>query len=232
MVKRNFKNIDILRRRRKTNYLVDPYFIDNKKYIKKGIFQGLIIIISSFIIGMPFIFRTKFLEDKKEKIKIFSEEYDLIEKKLSQEQQELNNISNFNNELKNSIFNINSSSALLQEIALIIPEDIQILDLTTKGDTLFLKAKIYKNEYLKILNSFLISLDESELVKFNYIDVKKIDFSENNLKENTYLVEIFSKVSTRYRDINEKYLTKLGSYGLLNRLNLLKNINKINDLDS
>tara|TARA_Y100000589_G_scaffold306976_1_gene322182 strand:+ start:1445 stop:2143 length:699 start_codon:yes stop_codon:yes gene_type:complete len=232
MVKRNFKNIDILRRRRKTNYLVDPYFIDNKKYIKKGIFQGLIIIISSFIIGMPFIFRTKFLEDKKEKIKIFSDEYDLIEKKLSQEQQALNNISNFNNELKNSIFNINSSSALLQEIALIIPEDIQILDLTTKGDTLFLKAKIYKNEYLKILNSFLISLDESELVKFNYIDVKKIDFSENNLKENTYLVEIFSKVSTRYRDINEKYLTKLGSYGLLNRLNLLKNINKINDLDS
>ena len=232
MVKRNFKNIDILRRRRKTNYLVEPYFIDNKKYIKKGIFQGLIIIISSFILGMPFIFRTKFLEDKKEKIKIFSEEYDLIEKKLSQEQQALNNISNFNNELKNSIFNINSSSALLQEIALIIPEDIQILDLTTKGDTLFLKAKIYKNEYLKILNSFLISLDESELVKFNYIDVKKIDFSENNLKENTYLVEIFSKVSTRYRDINEKYLTKLGSYGLLNRLNLLKNINKINDLDS
>ena len=232
MVKRNFKNIDILRRRRKTNYLVEPYFIDNKKYIKKGIFQGLIIIISSFIIGMPFIFRTKFLEDKKEKIKIFSDEYDLIEKKLSQEQQALNNISNFNNELKNSIFNINSSSALLQEIALIIPEDIQILDLTTKGDTLFLKAKIYKNEYLKILNSFLISLDESELVKFNYIDVKKIDFSENNLKENTYLVEIFSKVSTRYRDINEKYLTKLGSYGLLNRLNLLKNINKINDLDS
>ena len=232
MVKRNFKNIDILRRRRKTNYLVEPYFIDNKKYIKKGIFQGLIIIISSFILGMPFIFRTKFLEDKKEKIKIFSDEYDLIEKKLSQEQQALNNISNFNNELKNSIFNINSSSALLQEIALIIPEDIQILDLTTKGDTLFLKAKIYKNEYLKILNSFLISLDESELVKFNYIDVKKIDFSENNLKENTYLVEIFSKVSTRYRDINEKYLTKLGSYGLLNRLNLLKNINKINDLDS
>ena len=232
MVKRNFKNIDILRRRRKTNYLVEPYFIDNKKYIKKGIFQGLIIIISSFILGMPFIFRTKFLEDKKEKIKIFSDEYDLIEKKLSQEQQALNNISNFNNELKNSIFNINSSSALLQEIALIIPEDIQILDLTTKGDTLFLKAKIYKNEYLKILNSFLISLDESELVKFNYIDVKKIDFSENNLKENTYLVEIFSKVSTRYRDINEKYLTKLGSYGLLNRLNLLKNINKINNLDS
>ena len=232
MVKRNFKNIDLLRRRRKTNYLVDPYFIDNKKYIKKGIFQGLIIIISSFIIGIPFIFRTKFLEDKKDKIKIFSEEYDLIEKKLKQEQNALNNISNFNNELKNSIFNINSSSALLQEIALIIPEDIQILDLTTKGDTLFLKAKIYKNEYLKILNSFLISLDESELVKFNYIDVKKIDFSENNLNENTYLVEIFSKVSTRYRDINEKYLTKLGSYGLLNRLNLLKNINKINNLDS
>ena len=45
---------------------------------------------------------------------------------------------------------------------------------------------------------------------------------EDNLSE-------IIKVSNKYKDINEKYLIKLGSYGLFNRLNILKNIN--NPLD-
>ena len=80
MIKGNLKQIDLLRKRRETNSLAEPYFIDSKKYIKKGIFRGLIIIISSFIMGTPFIFRTKFLESKKDQIKIFSDEYDLVSK--------------------------------------------------------------------------------------------------------------------------------------------------------
>ena len=33
MVKENFKQIDLLRKRRKTSYFAEPYFIDNKKFI-------------------------------------------------------------------------------------------------------------------------------------------------------------------------------------------------------
>ena len=229
MVKINFKQIDLLRKRRETDILVDPYFIDNRKYIKKGVFQGFIIILSSFILGTPFIFRTKFLENKKEKIKVFRDEYDLIEKKLVKEQKELNEILNFNNKLKSEILNINSSSALFQEIAFIIPKDIQLLSVKTKGDDLFFKTKIYKSEYLEIINSFLINLDTSELIRFNDIDIKKINYSNDNSKGKSYLVDIDTKVSTEYRDINQKYLIKLGSYGLFNRLNILNNLN--NSLD-
>ena len=226
MVKINFQQIDLLRNRRDPNNLVDPYFIDNRKYIKRGVFQGLIIILSSFVIGTPFIFRTKFLENKKEEIKVFRDEYDLIEKKLVKEQKELNEILNFNNKLKSEILNINSSSALFQEIAFIIPKDIQLLSVKIKEDDLFLKTKIYKSEYLEILNSFLINLDTSELFRFNEIDIKKINYSNNNSKGKSYLVDIDTKVSTEYSDINQKYLIKLGSYGLFNRLNILNNIGK------
>ena len=226
MVKGNFKQIDLLRERRDKSYFADPYFIDNKKYIKKGIIQGLIIIFSSFIIGTPFIFRTNFLNSKKEKIKIFSDEYDLIEKKLFKEQREINVISNFNKKLMNSILNINSSSALLQELAFIVPKDIQLLNFKSKGDSLFLKAKITKSEYLEILNSFLLKLNGSSLVRFNDIDLKKINVLDSNTLEKGYLVDIDTKVSTKYSDINQKYLIKLGSYGLFNRLNILNNIEK------
>ena len=124
--------------------------------------------------------------------------------------------------------NISSSSALFQEIALIIPKDIQLLEFLTKGNSLFLKAKLTNPNYLETLNSFLINLDESELVKFDDIDLKEIKITNENTVDKGYIVDINTKVSTKYSEINEKYLIKLGSYGLFNRLNLLRNIENNN----
>ncbi len=220
----NFKQIDLLRKRRNENNFATPYFIETKTYIKKGIFIGLAIIAISFLAGIPFIYRVRIIENKKNKIKIFSDEYDLLEKKLNEEQKQLNIISNFNKKVKDSIWNINSSSALLKEIALIIPKNIQLLSSTSKDKSLILNAKLPKYEYLEILNSFLINLDKSELVKFNDIDLIEIKSIYQNNKVEGYLAKIKTEVSNNHREINEKYLIKLGSYGLSNRLNILKNI--------
>ncbi len=223
MNKRNFKQIDLLRKRREANNLASPYFIETKKYIKKGIFVGLTTITISLILGIPFIYRINFLENKKNKVKVFSDEYDLLQKKLKREQRQIDNIETFNKNLKNSIINISSSSALLKEIALIIPKDIQLLEFTSKGNSLVFKAKLSNNEFLKIINSFLINLDKSELVRFNDIDLVNIK-SSNDSSNEEYFVQINTKVSTNYNEINKKYLSKLGSYGLLNRLYILKSI--------
>ena len=228
MNKRNFKQIDLLRKRRQNYNLASPYFVETKKYIKKGIFSGFIIITLSLFIGIPFIFRIKSLENKKNKVKVFSDEYDFVENKLKEEKKQLNIIANFNNNIKDSILNINSSSALFQEISFLIPKDVQLLEFNSKGKSLVLKAKISNEEYLETLNSFLINLDKSELIKFNDIDLLKIKSSENqnNSQEKSYIVDINTKVSGKYSDINEKYLIKLGSYGLFNRLNIIKNLDK------
>ena len=229
MVKSNLKQIDLLRERRNSDYfLVEPNFINKRKYIKKGIFSGSIIIIITLFLGIPFIFRTKFLENKKLKIKIFSDEYDVLVKKLDRESKELKEISKFNSDLKNAILNISSSSALFQEIALIIPKDVQLLEFISKGNSLVLKAKISNYDYMRILNSFLIKLDKSELIKFKDINLVEIKASENenNSKNKSFIVEINTKLSDKYSDINEKYLIKLGSYGLFNRLNIIKNLDK------
>ena len=219
MVKENFKKIDLLRKRRVDNYLAEPYFIDTKKFIKKGLISGFILIATSLILGIPFLFKIKLLENKKEKLREFSDQYDLLEKKLDKESKQLKEIAEFNNNLKNSILNISSSSALFQELALIIPKDIQLLEFSSKNNSLFMKAQLSSDEYLQILNSFLLNLENSELVEFDDFDLKNIQFSKKN-----YSVDIETKVSAKYSDINAKYLTKLGSFGLLNRLNILKNI--------
>ena len=230
MVKANFKQIDLLRKRRDSNYfLVEPNYIDKKKYLKKGTFSGSIIIIITLILGIPFIFRTKFLEDKKDKLKPFTEEYDLLLKNIDQESKELKEIAKFNKDLKNSIINISSSSALLKEIALIIPRDIQLLELNSKGNSLFMKAKVSNEKYLGTLNSFLLNLDNSEFIEFDKIDFKEIISVKPITKQDEYLFEINTSVSTNYSQLNKNYLIKLGSYGLFNRLNLLNKIETISD---
>tara|TARA_B100000161_G_scaffold87454_1_gene61213 strand:+ start:473 stop:1159 length:687 start_codon:yes stop_codon:yes gene_type:complete len=223
MAKGSFKQIDLLRKRREANS-IEPYFLDTKKYIKKGIFSGLTLIALALIFGIPFIFRTKFLENEKSKIKIFSDEYDLLQKKLNKESKELKEISQFNNDLKNSMINISSSSALFQEIALIIPKDIQLLEFTSENNDLSMKATLSNDNYLRTINSFLLNLDKSELVSFDDIDLKKINTKEKETKNMSFFFEIKTKISTNFKLINEKYLMKLGSYGLLNRINILKNL--------
>ena len=229
MVKVNFQQIDLLRKRRESSNLAEPFFVDTNKYIKKGIFSGSILILISLILGIPFIFRIKFLENQKDKLKPFTEEYDSLVENINIESKQLDELAKFNRDLKNSIININSSSALLKEISLIIPLDIQLLKFSSKGTSLFMKAKVYNEKYLGVLNSFLLSLDNSEFVEFDNIDLKEIKSFKANAEYKEYLFEINTKVSTNYSLLNKNYLIKLGSYGLFNRLNLLKNIEATSD---
>ena len=229
MDKVNFKQIDLLRKRRVSSNLPDQYFIDTNKFIKKGIYSGLILISISLILGIPFIFRTKFLENQKDKLKIFTDEYDLLVEKIDIESKQLKEIAKFNRELKNSIKNISSSSALLKEISLIIPKNIQLLELIAKGNSLSIQSKVSNEKYLAALNSFLLNLDKSEFFKFDEIDLKEIKSLKSNTEDKEYLFDIKTKISTQYNLINKNYLIKLGSYGLFNRLNILNNIEEISD---
>ena len=229
MVNVNFKQIDLLRKRRESSNLPDQYFIDTNKFIKKGIYSGLILISISLILGIPFIFRIKYLENQKEKIKPFTDEYDSLVKKIDQESKLLKEIAKFNRDLKNSILNISSSSALLKEISLIIPKDIQLLEITSKGNSLSMKSKVSNKKYLAALNSFLLNLDNSEFFEFDEIDLKEIKFVESNSKDKEYLFDIRTKISTDFSRLNKNYLIRLGSYGIFNRLNLLNNLGSISD---
>ena len=225
MNKLNFKKNDLLRQRRKEEYLLEPYFIDNRKFIKKGIYIGINIISIALISGFAFILRSRILENKKFEIKNYSDEYDSLQIKLDKESKDLKTVASFNTRLKNSIVNISSSSALLKEISLLIPDKIYLTFLSTEGNKLSLKSKQTGKEYLNYINGFLISLDNSKFVNFNQIDLTDIKSDEKN--SSTYIATIKTKITNEYKDINQKYLKKLGSFGLSNRIEILRNLEKI-----
>ncbi len=227
MVTSNFKKIDILRKRRAANLLKEPFFIDTRKYIKKGIYIGLSIILLSILLGFVFIFRTSVIQRKKTNIKPLVDQYDSLQKKLDKESKELKIIAAFNKKLKNSIVNISSSSALLGEISTRIPKSIQLINLKSSNSVLTLKGKVEEDKAFNLINGFILGLDTSEFINFSDIDLGdiKIDNEDSDIKK-SYLFDISTNITTDFEEINQKYLIKLGSEGLSNRINILKRIDK------
>ena len=225
MNKLSFKQNDLLRQRRKEEYLLQPYFIDTRKFIKKGIYIGISIISIALISGLAFILRSQILENKKLQIKNFSDEYDSLQIKLDKESQDLKTVAGFNTKLKNSIVNISSSSALLKEISLLIPDKIYLIFLSTEGNNLSLKSKQSGEEYLSFINGFLISLDNSEFINFNQIDLIDIKSDEKNV--DSYIATINTKITNEFKDLNQNHLKKLGSFGLSNRIEILRNLEEV-----
>ena len=220
-----FKQIDLLRKRREDTYLLQPYFVDTKKYLKKGIYIGLTLISISIIVGLSFILRTNILEKKKSNIKNFVDEYDSLQLKLNNESQQLKNVASFNDNLKNAILNISSSSALLKEISNIVPRNIKLVDFENDNSFLILKGEIYGDQPLELANAFLLSLNNSEFINFDEIDFSDIKINEDK-DAKTFTLNVRTNITNDHKIINKKYLKKLGSNGLANRIDLLQAISE------
>ena len=224
MTSSNFRTVDILRKRREVNSLQDRFFIDTKKYIKKGIYIGISIISISTLVGILFIFRSNIIERKKTKLQPLVNEYDSLQIKLNNESKELKSVAEFNKNLKKSIVNISSSSALISEVSSIIPSKMQLISFNSSNSSLNLKSQVPNNNFLDLINGFLLGLDNSKFINFNEIDLTDIKAEQEIGRSKYYEVNIKTKITFDFDEINQKALKRLGSYGLLNRIELLKSL--------
>lgn len=224
MTSSNFRTVDILRKRREVNSLQDRFFIDTKKYIKKGIYIGISIISISTLVGILFIFRSNIIERKKTKLQPLVNEYDSLQIKLNNESKELKSVAEFNKNLKESIVNISSSSALISEVSSIIPSKMQLISFNSSNSSLNLKSQVPNNNFLDLINGFLLGLDNSKFINFSEIDLTDIKAEQGIGRSKYYQVNIKTKITFDFDEINQKALKRLGSYGLLNRIEILKSL--------
>ena len=224
MTSSNFRTVDILRKRREVNSLQDRFFIDTKKYIKKGIYIGISIISISTLVGILFIFRSNIIERKKTKLQPLVNEYDSLQIKLNNESKELKSVAEFNKNLKESIVNISSSSALISEVSSIIPSKMQLISFNSSNSSLNLKSQVPNNNFLDLINGFLLGLDNSKFINFSEIDLTDIKAEQGIGRSKYYQVNIKTKITLDLDEINQKALKRLGSYGLLNRIEILKSL--------
>ena len=222
MTSSNFRTVDILRKRREVNSLQDRFFIDTKKYIKKGIYIGISIISISTLVGILFIFRSNIIERKKTKLQPLVNEYDSLQIKLNNESKELKSVAAFNKNLKESIVNISSSSALISEVSSIIPSKMQLISFNSSNSSLNLKSQVPNNNFLDLINGFLLGLDNSKFINFSEIDLTDIKVEKGMGSSKYYQVNINTKIPLDFDEINQKALKSLGSDGLANRIEILK----------
>ena len=224
MTSSNFRTVDILRKRREVNSLQDRFFIDTKKYIKKGIYIGISIISISTLVGILLIFRSNIIERKKTKLQPLVNEYDSLQIKLNNESKELKSVAEFNKNLKESIVNISSSSALMSEVSSIIPSKMKLILFNSSNSSLNLKSQVPNNNFLDLINGFLLGLDNSKFINFSEIDLTDIKAEQGIGRSKYYQVNIKTKITLDFDEINQKALKRLGSYGLLNRIEILKSL--------
>ena len=165
MAKGSLKQIDLLRKRREADS-IEPYFLDTKKYIKKGIFSGLTLIALALILGIPFIFRIKFLESEKDKIKIFSDEYDLLQKKLNKESKESNKIILEVRKRTGYIGEIKVDSGFL-ETKNYYKNLCNFMSRTGKNDILIIQGSL---QFISILSSYLSSCKKILYIHDSFIN--------------------------------------------------------------
>ncbi len=223
----SLKKVDLLRKRRGSKIFQEPFFIDTRKFIIKGIYLGLSIVSISVLIGVIFIVRSNILQRKKSQIKPLVDEYNSLQLKLDNDSKQLKSVAEFNRNLKNSIVNISSSSALLSEISSKIPKRIQLINLNSSNSILTLESKVPESKTFNLINGFLIGLDNSEFINFSEIDLGEIKAEDEKSGSIDYfIVNITTKITTNFEDINYKYLKNLGSEGLSNRIDILKSFEK------
>jgi len=76
-----------------------------------------------------------------------------------------------------------------------------------------------------LANAFLLSLNNSEFINFDEIDFSDIKINEDK-DAKTFTLNVKTNITNDYKVINKKYLKKLGSNGLANRIDLLQAISE------
>lgn len=230
------KKINILKKRRE-EFDLNPYFeiIPTKYLFFKGLIIGGITITSVFIILIINIIYNQRLLSRKSYLQPFASKYDLMQKKIIENNNSHIKLKETNEILIDSISGIRSGSGLFLEIRKVTPKLIELNNLEAGKNGIKING-ISPQEYgLKIINSYELSLSKSPF--FNEQNIKIIkaskftrtDYSETEKKDikNKYLkFEILANFDDISNSVSSKYLYEIGAYGLAKRLEMIKDINK------
>tara|TARA_Y100000766_G_scaffold275240_1_gene278050 strand:- start:402 stop:1082 length:681 start_codon:yes stop_codon:yes gene_type:complete len=220
MTNQKFK-LDLLSNRRKEFNSKKVTYSQIKKQKKRGYLYGLIVSCSGFLICSLALFHTYQRIKYKEKLEIEAFEYQSLKSIYQENIKRLRTTYQLNNQIAQGIVGIRSGSALLLEFRKIIPTSIQLNSIEAKGLDLVINGVANQPYALDSINSFKLLMSNSFLVKNESVflsrawEVKKDKINLLNFKFNSS----FSKPSSKLLKDNYE---RLGSIGLLKRVNLLK----------
>ena len=221
MILRQNYQLDLLRKRREFSNSDRVDFSKVKKQKKLGLLFGVLISCLGISICAWTGFQTYKRIKIKEKLIIEANEYKIMKRKYESMIKKLNSIYSVNNQISQGIIGTKSGSALLLEIRDKLPTTIQLIKINTNGPDLILQGRANQPSALSSINSFKIQLSNSFL-----IDNRSVFLSEAWQSKTDKISHLNFTLSSRFSsatadEISSNY-KRLGSLGLLKRVNLLE----------
>ena len=132
--------IDLLRQRRKELGLPEPVFVDSSVLLRRGILLGLIpVVLVAAAMGW-LVLQLMVVTRSADQLQVVSQSYLDLEDKAQSRRSKLKKIQQSNEELAEQILALPAASALLNAIALLTPEGIQIVSFQEQDKVFTLKG--------------------------------------------------------------------------------------------
>ncbi len=220
MKNNNFYKLDLLKRRKKEAGFDTLYLKSNKATIIKGSLIGGVFIL--FISGLCIMNIVEYNSYNRERKKLQSEvsQHEQLTSKIQAQLINIKAVEDFNTTIIANILGLRSGSAFLTELSNIVPKGMILNNLDIKGNRITINGQANDINGLKLINSFMIKLEESPFIDSTKVDLKMIDTDQS--ESNAVVFELSSIFSNKMEEINMNLLDSLGSLGLSKRIQILK----------
>lgn len=230
--------LDVLRLRRKKYGLVAPTEVNSRRLLLRGTVMGAGLIVLVVLICIALIVFSQWIERRQRDLQPAASSYDRIQNEAINVLQRDRKLKKANQDLAIAIAGVRSGSALLTEIARLVPREVQITKLDVDGTMLSLSASSSQPLGLKHANAFQLMLEKSSFFGSNAVSLKsavevKSPTSSSSIvrlapkpsssqQEQAYLAfDLQAVFSPDLKGLARSRLLELGSIGLARRLQLL-----------
>ena len=230
--------LDLLRLRRKKYGLSAPNQINPRRLLVRGAVIGGGLVVLVFLTCLTLIVFDQWVERRVRDLQPKASRYDRLQKDIINVRQRDQKLKKANQDLAIAIAGLRSGSALLTEIARVVPREVQITKLDVDGETMSLSASSPQPLGLKRANAFQLMLEQSSFFGVDAVNIRsavevKSPTSSSSVaglvakpaspqQDQVYLAfELKAVFAPSLKDIDQSRLLQLGSVGLARRLQIL-----------
>ena len=213
---------DLLGQRRKLLGLTRPQAMPVRRLLMRGALIGSALPLLAAITFFVLFMRDRWLASEQQRLKPQADAHDRLEQRLNSVKIDAELVQQSNFSLAKAMAEVRSSSALLYEIARILPSQIVLDAIKSNGDQIEIQGQASEPKGLNVVNAYMLSLSESKFFIPSDVRLKKAEYSTNTTSASMSFDLGAGFAADAAKSIRPE-LAGLGATGLARRVLFLEN---------
>lgn len=211
---------DLLRERRQELGLRGPLTLPTRALLLRGTVIGLGLLAVATGLWLGLLWRRQVLSAELERLAPVQGQSDRLQGQLAQERAAFSRLDKANKDLAEGLVAVRSGSALLEALARVTPQGVQLTSAQVQGETLALKGKASDPQAFRRINALVLKLQGLPLFDPAQVELRKASRESSDTRTLRPLVEFELGAGFRPRDsaADLRDLQSLGAQGMARRL--------------